>query len=70
MIIKFTISVEYTKLIREKFSCNNITFSPEFIHECHALYDNLYPSRIIVETELLKKGAIKENIDTLFMGFT
>lgn len=70
MIIKFTISVGYTKLIHEKFNCNNITFGPEFLREGHAFYDNLYPSRIIVGTELLKKGAIKENIDTLFMGFT
>ena len=85
MIIKSTIPVGYTKLIRDKFNSKNIIFSPEFLREGRALYDNLYPSRIIVGTdmederlvdvahtfaELLKQGAIKENIDTLFMGFT
>ena len=85
MVIKSTISVGYTKSIREKFHCDNIIFSPEFLRESKALYDNLYPSRIIVGTdidnarlvkaahifaELLQEGAIKEDIDTLFMGFT
>ena len=85
MVIKSTIPVGYTKSIREKTGSNNILFSPEFLRESKALYDNLYPSRIIVGTdmederlvnaahtfaELLQQGAIKENIDTLFMGFT
>ncbi len=85
IVIKSTVPVSYTESIREKFHCNNIIFSPEFLRESKALYDNLYPSRIIVGTdigdtflvkvahtfaELLQEGAIKENIDTLFMGFT
>ncbi len=85
IVIKSTIPVGYTEAIRKKFKYSNILFSPEFLRESKALYDNLYPSRIIVGTDMsddnlqraahifadmLKEGAIKENIDTLFMGFT
>lgn len=82
MIIKSTIPVGYTENIRKKFNTDRILFSPEFLRESRALYDNLYPSRIIIGCDdksrevsevfvsLLQEGAIKENIDTLYMGFT
>ena len=85
MVIKSTIPVEFTAMVREKYHCDNILFSPEFLRESKALYDNLYPSHIIVGTDtknarlvkaantfagLLQQGALKEDIETLIMGFT
>ena len=85
MIIKSTIPVGYTKSVREKYNTKNILFAPEFLRESKALYDNLYPSRIVVGTDLederlvdaahtfvaiLQQGAVKQNIPTLYMGFT
>jgi len=85
MVIKSTIPVGYTESVRKKYGTKNIIFSPEFLWKSKALYDNLYPSRIIVSIDkndtklveashkfatLLQEGALKENIDTLFMGFT
>lgn len=85
IVIKSTIPVGYTESVREKFGCENLLFSPEFLRESKALYDNLYPSRIIVGTDtkneklkekaeqfaaLLKRGALKENVETLIMGFS
>lgn len=85
MVIKSTIPVGYTEQIRKKTGSKNIMFSPEFLRESKALYDNLYPSRIIVGTDpndphlveaahtfagLLQEGAIKQDVDTLYMGFT
>lgn len=85
MIIKSTVPVGFTKMVREKYNCNNIIFSPEFLRESKALYDNLYPSRVIVGTDmaderlvkaandfakLLREGAIKEDVETMIMGYT